>query len=305
MSPRVQVLLSTYNGAKYLPEQLASLAAQRGVSLSILARDDGSKDNSAQLVDDFSISGQPCGRLASSGNVGVIASFFDLLKNSDPTADYFAFCDQDDVWDPAKLEVAVGQLEKFATTPALYFGRLAYVDAELRPLGLSRIPNRIRYESALVENVATGCSVVFNRALRDELVKTFPERNCLMHDWWAYLAAQALGEVVYDAEPWVRYRQHGQNVVGASNDPFQVYLTKVQRFIGRGGKAPHVSDQAREFLRCFGDRLPVEKRRYIEDFLASKRSLWSRAVYALRLPLRRQSLLDNLIFRVLILLGRY
>ena len=305
MNEKVQILLSTYNGEKYLREQLESLFAQDYGNLKILVRDDGSSDGSVQILEEFSKRDSRL-RFYVGSNLGVVDSFFDLLKKADSEATYFFFCDQDDVWVEGKVSRAVERLSR-KTMPALYFSRLRYVSESLAPLGTSKLPRNLSFASALVENVATGCTVAFNQALRAAALAHLPTQHCLMHDWWMYLLALATGQVVYDDQSFVAYRQHGANVVGASSNALQIYSTKVARFWTRYWRpgTSHLSDQARVFDECYRSLLKPSDRNLLEFFLDSKKSLIRRLKFAVAIPTRRQSWLDTQILRILVIFGRY
>lgn len=305
---KVQVLLSTFNGRKYLKELLESLFSQNlptNCSLEVLARDDGSNDGTLALLDDFAVKETRL-KIIPGRNMGVVASFFELLNKSDPMADYYFFCDQDDIWLPTKIKRATEMLNKMRSKPALYFARLQYVNSKLRPIGQSSLPKNISFECSIVENLASGCSISFNRYLRKLTLETaLPPKVCLMHDWWMYILANACGEVIYDSVPSVWYRQHNANVVGATDNFFKIYRLKWHRFWQRGAHAAHVSHQAECFFAAYEKQLNPQRRHVLKRFIDSKKSFWRRLYYAATLPTRRQSSLDNLIFRLLILMDRY
>ncbi len=303
---KVQVLLSTFNGSKFIDAQLQSLFRQKLKPHSILIRDDRSQDGTVAILGEWEKREASLTVYRGATNFGVVKSFMELLSRADDSAAYIALCDQDDIWLPQKLERAVNMLaEKASSLPALYFSRLQYVDEGLKPLGQSNVPTRISFESALVENVATGCTVVINQALRQILLDGMPKKNCLMHDWWLYLLALSFGEVVYDPTPSVFYRQHGGNVVGASASWWQIYRTKLKRFRTRGQGVAHIGDQAQEFLDCYGARMAPEKVRKVRSLLDARKSLFGRIRLAVFLPFQRQTRLDTFLLRILILLGRF
>ena len=219
MMGSTSVLLSVHNGAALLNEQLDSLVAQSDPNWLLLWRDDGSSDGSHALVARFA-AGTGAGRVrrldAPTGRLGVAASFLALLRAAPEDAARFAFCDQDDIWLPGKLARAAAALAAVPEgTPALYCARQVLVDAGLRRIGVS--PNAPRgggLSNALVQNIATGCTVVLNRAARRQVLAAQPPSGTL-HDWWAYLVVAATGgRVIFDPEPAVLYRQHGANVMG-------------------------------------------------------------------------------------------
>lgn len=310
--PRVQVLLSSYNGAKFIDAQLQSLMRQNVLPYSVLVRDDRSTDGTLGILDIWEKREKSLTVYRGATNLGVVKSFLELLKRADDSAEYIALCDQDDVWLPQKIERAIHSIEglpsrkaKGAEAPVLYFSRLQYVDESLLPLGQSPIPEFISLESALVENVATGCSVVITQKLRQVLLEALPENDCLMHDWWLYLLAHSFGEVVYDSTPSVLYRQHAGNVVGASASFFEIYKRKISRFFARKQGATHVGDQALEFLKCYGEKMSPAKAGKIHGLTMARGSFLLRFWLAMKLPYKRQSRIDTFILRVLIVLNRF
>lgn len=222
----VCVLLSTYNGEKYLPEQLQSLYDQELVELSLLVRDDGSSDSTCFLLDVE----QVAGRLAwyTGENLKPAFSFWDLLQNA-PDSPYYAFCDQDDVWDKDKLKVAVDKLASAGNMPALYFCQTRLVDASLNEIESVKISPLLTYDEALIYHFVTGCTMVINSAMREVLLRYTPE-FIRMHDIWIYNVAQAVGaKVFFDPIPHISYRQHGGNVIGQANSFKTVWKARVER----------------------------------------------------------------------------
>jgi glycosyltransferase involved in cell wall biosynthesis len=301
---KAQILVSTYQGERYLREQLDSLLLQSEKDIRILVRDDGSRDRTQSILAEYASRDSRLEFFAGE-NLGVVGSFFELLRRSSSEAEVLFFCDQDDFWFPTKVARACDKLKSSAAD--FYFSRLQYVDGVLQRLGQSGEPKRLSFESALVENVATGCSVAFTQSLRRRALKGLPEKteHCLMHDWWLYLLACGTGKVVWDSEPSLMYRQHGANVVGAHADFWPIYITKWRRFWSRGARAAKLSDQARLFEKAYAPVLAPEHAKLLHAFVASKKSFFARLLWALRLPTPRQSQLDSLILRVLIVLGRY
>ena len=209
---KVLVLLSTYNGEKYLCEQIDSLLNQKDVEIGILVRDDGSSDDTINILEDYKKRGVL--QWYSNGHKNVQKSFLDLCKHA-YQADYYAFCDQDDVWDDDKLIIAVKALEKRTKNiPLLYYCGQRLVDENLNLLSIHRVSNsRSPHTNFLISNVA-GCTMVFNRILL-EIVKMSEPNFILMHDSWIFKVCLALGgDYVVDSEPHISYRQHGNNTVG-------------------------------------------------------------------------------------------
>lgn len=215
--PPLHVLLATYNGARYLPEQLDSLVSQREAAWSLLWRDDGSTDGTPALLEAFARrTGRAAEAVTPPGRAGAMGSFMRLLAAA-PEGGHYAFCDQDDVWLPGKLARAQAALAEMPEArPALYCSRQQLVDAALRPTGLSPLPRRpLGFRNALVQNVVTGCTLVLNDAARRLVLAAPPPPPGTMHDWWCYLLVSGAGGAMrFDPEPGLLYRQHGANAVG-------------------------------------------------------------------------------------------
>ena len=212
----VAVLLSTFNGARFVAAQLDSFVAQAHPNWRILWRDDGSTDTTRDVVERFAALSGRLHRVCDDGTrAGVTASFLTLLRQVD-RGEHAAFADQDDVWLPDKLTRALHALAPFGNRPALYCARQLLVDEDLNRLGLSApLDGPTAFPAALTQNIATGCTTVLNPAAV-RLVAQSTAPPCTLHDWWSYLVVTAAGgAVVWDDAPVVLYRQHGGNVVGA------------------------------------------------------------------------------------------
>jgi glycosyltransferase involved in cell wall biosynthesis len=305
MVSNVSVVLSTFNGAAYLPEQLDSLLGQTYSNLAIHVRDDGSSDETRRILQHYAAK-HPKIRLAFGTRLGVTRSFFNLLQHTEPHSQYFAFCDQDDVWHPGKVERAVWHLSQLQHgVPALYCCRLEYVDEKLGHLKYSRLPRKtLQFENALVENCATGCTVVLNRVARDLITSRLPKIP-VRHDWWCYLAVSAFGTIVYDATPGVKYRLHGANDTGAGTSLRDNLSRRTRRFLHNGGDAFRIHAQAELFARLYAESLSRDKRRVLERFLASKQSRRTRMQFALKPGVYRQSRIDDVLLRMLFILNWY
>jgi len=286
----VQVLLATYNGGAYLAQQLDSIFAQQGVSLSVLVRDDGSTDNTLAIIDDYSrrYPGQLRLLRDEVAPAGAAANFLRLLA-AEPAADYAAFCDQDDCWLPDRLQVAVSALQQVeAGIPALYFSGYLIGNDQLEPVGRSLLFLRPPgFGNALVQNIVIGATTVINRRLWDCLREPgLDARRMIMHDWWAYLLASAFGRVIYDPEPRIIYRQHAANVVGTG----QGLAKRWRRLSGffSGADRGRVTRQALYFRERHGGQLTAEQLGLLDDLygpgfgLGALRRLLARQVYGMR-----------------------
>ena len=302
--PHVCVLMSTYNGEQFLAEQLDSLLAQQGVDVTIVIRDDGSSDGTRKLLELYESRNRNI-EVHLGSNLGVVLSFFDLMRiASTSAADFFALCDQDDVWLPEKLSKAVRALGPSQSIPRLYCSAVRYVDRSLRHISVSRTRLRPGFGNAVVENIATGCTTVFNKALLQR-VNSAPPTGALMHDWWLYMVATAFGEVVFDPESWILYRQHGRNVIGGTTSMTKMLMIRLRRLTVRQDGIFKCSDQAREFLDCFGGRCPPAHREVLQEMLAVRGDFFERLRFAFTGKVRRNHWVDDGILRLLLIAGRY
>lgn len=303
-APTVAVLLSTWNGADWLEPQLDSLRAQDGVRILLHARDDGSTDDTCAILRRHAATWPELADMAPGPNLGAAASFLHLLATAPQEAEYFAFCDQDDVWHADKLARATQALAGDGG-PALYCSNFTCVDDRLTVLGTPPPRPPARFGHQLFDNIATGCTVVLNRAARALLVSRLPERGVMMHDWWCALVIAGLGRVHYDPAPTILYRQHGGNAIGMNADWLGQKLTQVRRLLRQRHKALPIHAQAAELLRLFGSDLPEADRARLERLVASKGSWLARARYALSSDVVHRDPLTGLAVRGLILAGWY
>lgn len=302
-SDHVTVLLSTYNGEKFLQQQLDSLYAQTHPHIKILVRDDGSTDTTREILASARLKGA-IEKLQEHPNIniGVTRSFFTLLAHAAQTKTaYVAFCDQDDVWHPTKIERAVSLLAPLADRPALYCSQVDIVSEQLETIELSAAPRKIGFGNALVENVAMGCTIVLNRKAIDFLCKQALPNEVCIHDWWCYLVISCFGEVIFDDCALIQYRQHSSNVIGLTTNYLKVLKRKLVKFYN--GRL-RISEQANIFLQLFADQLSPERRALVELVCKVKSSYWHRFQLAFSSAIWRQKCSYNLILRLFILMNR-
>lgn len=299
---RLVALLSTYNGAAYLAEQLDSLRAQTLPPTEVVVRDDGSTDTTPQILEAYQQQGALHWRAGH--NVGAARSFWQLLRES-PDADLYAFCDQDDVWDADKLACAVHALESCdESLPALYCCDVRVVDEHLRPLADRMvIPTPPDCLHALVRNLAPGCTYVFNRAAREMLVRYDPAVHGLeLHDWMAYQIVACTGRVIFDARSHLSYRQHAHNAIGAVRDARRERLRKIRSFWS--GPMRNSRERCAQRLEAvYGQSMTPANRQIVADFAHYRESTARRR----RLLFERARIIaenERLAFRLLVLFGR-
>ncbi|WP_455621466.1 glycosyltransferase family 2 protein [Parabacteroides sp.] len=255
---KIVVLLSTYNGERFLCAQLDSLMAQEGVVLRVLARDDGSLDGTREILADYEERYPGVLEVIEGENVGFAMSFTRLLQRAVERyvdADYFAFCDQDDVWMPDKLKAAVDRLiGEDQSLPLAYCSNTTLVDVNLRVIRQAWNPREVvlTKERALIQSFATGCTMVFNRVAAETYVTHLPE-VIKVHDFLMYQLCMFLGKVVWDEKSHILYRQHGNNQIGKKD-----FMGRMRKRM-EGHYKEHVLElQNRRFLVAYKDLLSVE-----------------------------------------------
>lgn len=244
----VQVLLSAYNGEKYIKEQIDCILKQEKVKIKLLVRNDGSKDNTSDILRNMK---KPNIEYFSEENVGATSSFLELIRNAGD-ADFYAFSDQDDIWDNDKLFSAIKMLEGYSEIPAIYSSNTRLVDKNLHLIKSENKSPKITLGSALIKNYATGCTVVFNSRLMKYL-KISVDVDIPYHDWWVNLVALSVGGIsVFDNNPHISYRQHSNNVVGGSES---IWSKWKNRFIRFKNQSYSRDNMARQLLALYGDTI--------------------------------------------------
>jgi glycosyltransferase involved in cell wall biosynthesis len=294
--PSVAILLCTLNGERFLPSQLASLAGQRFGNWTLHVSDDGSTDGTAAILSQYAgKQGGAAATIRTGPRQGFVANFLSLACDETITGDYFAYSDQDDIWEPDKLSRAVQWLEAVAgSTPAMYCSRTRLIDEEDRECGLSRLfPRKPSFRNALVQSIAGGNTMVFNAAARRLLMTCGKAVRVPSHDWWTYLLTTAAGGVVhYDPLPMVRYRVHPENLVGANVG----LLNRVRRvrMLARG-RFEHWAELNVAALEQFRSQMTSENRAVFDLFRESrKHGFIRRQIGFLNAGVYRQTFLDNL-----------
>ncbi|QPC95306.1 glycosyltransferase [Mesorhizobium sp. INR15] len=217
---RIAILMATRDGAAFIGEQLDSLLAQTHPLVDLWVSDDGSSDDTVAIVKSW------VGRW-NKGSVSMVdgprrgfaANFRSMIVDTRIDADCYAFCDQDDIWEPDRLETAICWMQAFdAEIPLMFCSRTATMSETGSVIGCSPLFSQPpSFRNALVQSIAGGNTILINRAARDLVAKASASTEFVSHDWWTYLVITAAGGIVrYDPRPLVRYRQHAANLVGAN-----------------------------------------------------------------------------------------
>ncbi len=287
----MDVLLATFNGERYLGEQLESLDRQVDVNIRVWANDDGSEDETLAILHKWQEKGL-VKSISRTRAVGSTRAFLSLLsKHSD--SDFVAFCDQDDIWEPNKLITQIDGLN--GDKPQMVFSRRIYIDEQNRQIGKSPKANRkISFRNALVENIAPGNTQLLNNAAIKTMIR-FQNSKIQYYDSWTYLSINAFGECHYIDAPLVRYRIHGNNSVGLRRLEISRILKSVDSYYNQ-------ALNFKELLDLYG--LDVQ-RGDLEAFLGTieyPRRL-GRLLLSLKSDFYRQRCLDNYFLAFLIMKG--
>lgn len=297
----VQVLLSSYNGEKFIKEQIDSILAQKEISVQLLVRDDGSTDKTVEILKRYEETYDNI-RVLYGENLGVIDSFFTLIEEAGDV-DYIAFADQDDVWLSEKLVRAVCMLEEQnEEIPLVYCSAKQLVDEQLNPIASAIKYHNVRTEfgNALVENMCTGCTCVTNRSMLQLLKGKKPDFT-IMHDFWIYLVGTCFGKVVYDGQSYILYRQHGNNELGAASSLLESYKRRIKNFKKHRGQ---LTRQAEELLHVYERWMPQHNKELAELLIQTKKNKKARKKMLRGKQFFRQRKSDNLIFRCLVAFGK-
>lgn len=305
--PTVHILLATYNGVKYLQAQLQSIARQTHRLWTLTVSDDGSTDETVNIVKAFAQNSPHTVTLLQGPCAGSSTRNFCHLVQHAPAGteqDLYAFCDQDDVWLDTKLERAVQWHAQHLQQPVrLYCARTQFVNDQLKPIGLSPgIRRPPSFGNALVQNIASGNTMVFNHAVLMAQKKVQPEHS-VWHDWTTYLVATALGgEVWFDDEPCLLYRQHGGNVIG-SNDGLGAQIRRLKPLFE--GRFKQWTDANMAAVSDLKQSTSTKTQELYENFfqLRAQRSPWKRIYDWRRTEIRRQTLCSNLTLGLAIILS--
>jgi glycosyltransferase involved in cell wall biosynthesis len=292
---KVQILMATFNGERYLKEQLDSLILQKEVDVKILISDDGSKDATVEIIKAYQKKyGNNKIDLIYGPQQGFMQNFLNLLQNADRDCKFYSFSDQDDIWCKDKLKVAITQLDNLDNQlPSLYCSRTELINANGFHIGYSpRFKKRPDFKNALVQSIAGGNTMVFNQKSYQLLKKIIYPNRIVSHDWWVYLIISgAGGRVIYDPQPKIFYRQHGTNLVGANNG----LIAKIRRFnLMMQGRFKSWNDSNIECLVKNNHLLTSENQKILQQFIFIRNKTMIGKIFLLKdLKLYRQTLLGN------------
>lgn len=292
---KVIILLATYNGEDFLVKQLDSLIAQTHTNWELWVSDDGSTDATIALLHDYQ---QRLGvdkvHILSGPRKGFAANFLSLIGTKQANGDYYAYCDQDDEWEPTKLEKGLQWLDSLdKSKAALYCSRTKLVDEQGMELGYSPLFTKApSFLNALVQNIAGGNTMIFNHTALDLLRTASDKALIVSHDWWTYLVVTGAGGLVYyDPQSLINYRQHSANLVGSNSD-WQARFARI--FMLFQGRLRQWNDMNIKALLDAKHVLTPENRTVLHNFAKARdSSFFLRPIKAKLLGIYRQTFFGN------------
>lgn len=304
----VTIIMSTYNGTKYLKEQLDSLLNQQGVSINLFVRDDGSKDDTIKLLNLYADKFNSM-KIIPEDNIGATASFHRAAKLAfeDVETEYYAFCDQDDIWLSDKLLSGIRIIGKEKRNrPNLYFSNLMMVDNSGNLLGNlldDRVVSCKRY-NALASIGTYGCTCVFNRSALEMFCRLDESKNYIYHDNWLYSVCVFLGSAFYDKESHIRYRQTGENVSGNKKIGVAVWVGRLKTLFRLKSDKRIYESIAKELLANFDKELQPDDKEFLTCVANYRNSFKEKWKLLISKRMRTSSVSKNVCIIGRIILGR-
>lgn len=297
------ILMSAYNGEKYIRCQLNSILAQIcEAKIDIVVRDDNSQDATRTILTEYSKNNKNI-QFYSGENLGTCNSFFDLLRKVDENYDYFAFADQDDFWLREKMSKAISAIEHqeliYNNVPCLYSSKVTPVNEELELINIKSKADdlHVAFGNAVIENICTGCTCVMNQNLF-KIIKSKLPKSVYMHDWWFYLTASCFGKVIYDMDSYILYRQHSNNAIGIQKTLLGLMIHRMKNF---NRNKNNIREQLTEFNCKY--LLEGENQEIVSQILFSKKNIKNRLKIMFNHKIFRQKKIDTIIYKILFLFG--
>ncbi len=299
--------MATFNGEGYIREQLDSIVRQSHRHWVLHVSDDGSSDATLDIIREYA-QGPLEGRvhIYQGPRQGFAQNFLSLLRRSEVLADFYAFCDQDDIWFEDRLARALTKVAPALAEGrgALYCSRTCLVDEVGAVIGFSPLFMREPdFCNALVQSVAGANTMLFSNPVRDLLARVPQNAQVISHDWLAYiLTSGSGGKVIYDREPTIYYRQHGENLIGA-NASLRGRLERLRRMLKGDFRSWNASNL--RVLRDFWGDFTQQNQRVLKLFsLARESGLVGRVTFLKQSGVRRQTRLDDVALLIATILGR-
>lgn len=308
---KILVLMSTYNGEKYLDEQLESILNQNVKNVDILIRDDGSKDNTIKIINKWLVKFPKRIKLEVKENKGVVKSFFELVKLASIDYDYYFFSDQDDYWNEKKIEKAIEKMKNTHKTKKIgYCSNLKLVDKNLNFMKIKYTKELIpSLKNCFIENIVTGCTYGANKSLFIEIKKDIENiekysEKIPMHDYHFYFLTVLYGDLIYDENSYISYRQHGNNVIGMEKNKVKFIMQRIKRVLKRKN-----NDKRIEYLKFikenYLEKLPTSEKEFLINLLENYNCKFKRLKFVLKNNFIRQNKIEGYLSKLTYLLKKF
>ena len=293
---KVAILLCTHQGQRFLSEQLASFEYQTHTNWVLWASDDGSEDDTTEILQAFKNRFPNTQVFIINGpSDGFVSNFLSLACHQKIDADYFAYADQDDIWKPDKIERAIDHLINTPhNVPSLYCSRTELINASGDHIGFSPLFKKPpSFQNALIQNIGGGNTMVFNRSSRMLLIAAGDQAAVVSHDWWTYQLVSGVGGFVYyDSYPSLLYRQHENNLIGM-NISWTSRFRRLSMLLQ--GRFREWNDRHTTELLKIKNILAQENQTTLEAFIQGRQSSFFQRLPKLHQSgIYRQTLLGNL-----------
>ena len=299
MDKKVAVLISTYNGEKYIREQLDSILNQTYKNIEIVIRDDGSKDSTIEIIKEYQQKNKNI-ILKEGTNIGFLKSFFKLLELAN--ADFYAYCDQDDIWLENKIKLAVESLEKLDDSkPNMAFGNSDYYNENMEFIGKGEEHKTFSFQNSMYECVAQGMTMTINQVAKEYILENIPEK-CLFHDWWTYMICSGMGNVAYNDEVVVKYRRFPNNATAEGQSAFKVFLWRIENLFADDGMK-NIKIQQLEYKKMFYEKMTDENKMLLDTFVQEKYNFFKAIKKAFYPHKLRRKTIDDIMVRILFIFG--
>lgn len=303
----VSVILSAYNGEKYLKEQLDSILNQENISVKLICRDDGSSDDTLTILKTYKENNRDIVDITAGDNIGCVRSFYEALSRAvslNPECNYFAFADQDDYWLTDKLASGVKMMSGINNDiPILYYCKPKLVDEDLIPVKDTwNSDNYSTLGEACMIQPAAGCTMMFNRKTAELFLRATPE-DMLLHDSWLYKTVVAMdGAIIEDSCPHILYRQHENNLVGGE----KTFLSDIRRryqtfFHNRHERLKSI----RSLLNVYASDMPEKNLKFLKTLSNYNKSFKCKVKILLSREFRTNRRMSNICFKISVLFNRY
>ncbi len=298
---KVAVILGFYNGNNYIEAQIESILNQNFKNIDIFIFDDNSKkklESKKLKINDKKCKIKITKRKT---NLGYAKNFLLGLKEAGKEYDFYAFSDQDDIWEKDKISRGIKALNSNSLNfPKLYCSRTSYYNSECtKEIGSSKIHSKKpTFANALLQNIAGGNTIIMNNLARQIVIKTVKAEKFISHDWWCYqIISGAGGEVIFDKNKTVKYRQHKYNLIGKNNG-FEDIKSRILEFLL--GKVKTWSNVNLKNLSNFSYLLTNENNEILEYYLRarSSKNIFKKLYFYLKSGVFRQSNKESMVFAI-------